>query len=224
MPEKPWRQRLLATLPIAVTAGVYLLPVLFGRYVPGTNAYSLGRVMQIEWLVVASGLFIMTPLFFHAQRRLARIIRVSVACLLCSTFIYGAYHMDGWRGVLAFGFLLYFSYGGSTLFVRDADRSAIQIPSAIARWVTCIFTFFPLVAMFDLPVSVESWDGRQETLKLGSAFFSILLILELFWFSWLDAILRRAFGRGTHTGDGAEQRARHYRRLFTAARNSRNSK
>lgn len=60
-------QRALAATPVGATAVLFLSPALFDKYLLWTDAEVLGRLMQIEWLVVACGLFVIMPLVIHTE-------------------------------------------------------------------------------------------------------------------------------------------------------------
>lgn len=210
--------RLLAAAPLAAAAVLFLSAALSDKYLLWTDAFVLGRIMQIEWLVLACGIFLIVPLVLHTEKLIPQIIRITCVVGLGWVFVRGAYSMDGWRGVFAFCVLLLFSYGAKVLLVRDTRIARRQIPLVVARWVICLFTFFPLVVLFDLPVSVESWDGRRESVQLGAAFFSLLCVLELTLFGWMEGIIQVGFAGRPFGADvdhaGAAERARHYRKLY----------
>lgn len=143
-----------------------------------------------------------------------------MGCLLglSAAFIWAAHNVDGWRGVAAFFALLFFTYGANVVFVRDSQVAQARIVLAVARWVVYLITFFPMVVIFDLPVSVDSWDGRQAAVHLWAAFFTLILVLELLLFGWLAQAANLRFGDGSSTRDTDDERTRQYRRLYGMGR------
>lgn len=184
---------LVSALPALMTATVYAWPVITGgRYFPGTSLDLLSGAMRIEWLVLAAGLFC-TPLLLVPTRR--PVVKIAFLALFSWAFAQGAWHMDGWRGLLAFATLFMASYGGSSLFLRDEMRSRVEGIMAVVRFVVVVFVFFPLVVLFGIGEgNISRWRGDWSVVQFGATFFSILFVLELTLFAWLrSARVSRVF-------------------------------
>jgi hypothetical protein len=212
---------LLAGIPSSTAALVYWWPTVFpNHYVFGTNLEVLSAAMRIEWLVMATGLFCIPVLMVPAKRRW---IKASFFALFAYTFAYGAYLISGWMGLWQFACLLLVSYGGSCLFIRDEiKRNTAGLMMAI-RFVVLLFVFFPLVVIFDIGEgNIANWRGKFAVVQFGATFFSILFLLEISLFAWLqrDACNKLAAFYDQKTSKGANISSHdneNRRRKFNAA-------
>ena len=213
-------RRLAAAGPALLTTVMFAWPLMFDTYLLGSDQYSLGRTIQIEWLLIGGGMLYVFPLFIQPTTRNGNRVRTIAFFLLAGTFMYGAFDLDGLRGLATFVFLLVVSYGGNTLFIREARARNVFALLAAGRWVVSVFTFFPLVVYFGLSGDISHWDSKEATVKLGAAFFAILFVLELTLYAWLTAYCVKQFGRPFGAGgdpaarnDLIERRRRFYRQL-----------
>jgi len=128
---------------------------------------------------------------------------VGVFFLLTLTFGMGAHSMDGWSGVFSFYTLLAIGYGGNVLLIGELKKSyRLAIEFAI-RWFVSMVIFFSLFVYFDPPQSIESWQGDEDLLPYGAAFFSVLFVLELSLYSWaFPKFQRLLFGNSADNYDG----------------------
>ena len=180
-------------VPVLLAAVIFAWPLVFpDHYVLGTDRLSLTKVMQIEWLLMAGGLFLVLPLLGNSIMRWNARLSLVLFIGFAWTFAYGAYDLDGTRGLASYVVLLFLSYGGNTLFVRKDCFREIMGLIAAARWFISLFAFFPLVVYFDLGKGdIKNWGGKLAVVEMGAWFFFILFLLELFVFSWMTQLLYR---------------------------------
>jgi len=150
----------------------------------GANLNLLTTAMQIEWLVIGSGLMFMPLLMVPPSSQTGNRIRAGVFFLLTLTFGKGAHSMGGWSGAISFYTLLVIGYGGNVLFIRELKNSYRLAVEFALRWFVAMVIFFSLFVYFDPPQSIESWQGDARLLPYGAAFFSVLFVLELAVYSW----------------------------------------
>ena len=183
-------QCIAASLPLLLTTVVFAWPLFFeDSYLLGTDLRTLAGVMQIEWLLMAGGMFLVLPLVansMHSNWRVCLVVFVAFAWI----FAYGAYDLGGIRGLAAYVLLLFLSYGRNTFFVRKEYLREIAGPLAAARWVIALFPFFLLVVYLDLGKgNIKNWAHKPAAVELGAWFFFILFLLELFVFSWVTQLV-----------------------------------
>ncbi|MDG2175705.1 MAG: hypothetical protein P8M72_06205 [Gammaproteobacteria bacterium] len=150
----------------------------------GTNLTLLTIAMQMEWLVIGSGLMFMPLLLVPPSSQTGNRIRTGVFLLLSLTFGMGAHSMNGWNGVFSFYTLLVIGYGGNVLLIKDLQRSYWLAIEFCVRWFVSMVIFFSLFVYFDPPQSIENWQGDASLLPYGAVFFSVLFVLELSLYSW----------------------------------------
>lgn len=173
-------KRLIFAAPTLVLAILFLLAAGAEYFLPGTNKASLAHVMQIEYLVIASGLFLIMPAVFEPQSRSGQIVRGVIFFGLAFVFATAAWSINKMTGMLSYMVLVYASYGGNTLLMKNHSvLSGIGVLAPV-RWIVNLPFFFGLLVYFDLGKgNIESWDHAAAVLTFGASFFSILFLLEL---------------------------------------------
>jgi hypothetical protein len=153
--------------------------------------------MQLQWLVLASGLFVTFALMLPGHSRLSRTIRWLVFAGMAYGFALGAYQMHGPRGLVSFGYLMYATFGAALLGgdVRSPNR-AFVVAETLVRWVGSLVLFFPLVVAFDLGRgSISGWETKPRVVPFGAIYFAGLTLLEVLVYPHLLRVLRPALGR-----------------------------
>ena len=85
---------------VLLAAVIFAWPLVFpDNYVLGTDRLSLTKVMQIEWLLMAGGLFLVLPLLGNSIMRWNARLSLVLFIGFAWTFAYGAYDLDGTRGL-----------------------------------------------------------------------------------------------------------------------------
>jgi hypothetical protein len=165
---------------------LFLLSLLFiysffsnGYFIPGFGLDALGRMMQIEWLVFLSGMFLVFAVFLPLRGKFAGRIRFSIFTIILIPIMIAVFDMDGARGVLGFVWLCYATWGGTNLLKDSDPLSSEAALSSVVRYTVSLFVFFPLLVAFDLGGRIESWDHRQAVIPFGALYFSILTGIEL---------------------------------------------
>jgi hypothetical protein len=187
-------KRLVFAAPTLLMAVLFLLAAGGDYFLPGTDAVSLSHVMQIEYLAVASGLFLIMPAVVAPQSRGGQIVRGIVFLGLAFVFAAAAYSINKVMGMLSYAVLIYASYGGNTLLMKNINvLSGIGVLAPV-RWIINLPLFFGLLVYFDLGEgNIESWDQATAVLPFGAAFFSMLLVLELtLYYSMMKKIVEQA--------------------------------
>ena len=172
-------------MPTILLAAIFVVPLATGRYLPFTSAQSLGVIVQVEWLVVAGGLFLVFALVLPITSSFGRCLTLAYVLVVSAAIAAtGAWAVDGFYAVILFYVLLVFSYGLNTLLPGKRAGYADSIFFMI-RWIVLIFVFFGLAGVIGLPERVERWHGHDTEL-LGALFFSSLSLLDLTVFNWLQ--------------------------------------
>ncbi|MDA1074713.1 MAG: hypothetical protein O3A63_08130 [Proteobacteria bacterium] len=214
---------LLTSLVVAIT---FAWPLSTRTYLPAFDLYHLGYLMQLQWLVLASGLFLFIPLIIPVMVPSVSYIGMLIRMLCYAGIVYAfgtAIYADmGFAGVVNYVVLIYVTYGGSSLFVREASIRESRSILAVARWIVLLPIFFTLVVFYDLGEgSVESWDGRFAAVKLGATFYSILFMLEIALFRWgptWSRALRATSGMGVANDEVYSKTEARRSRFYAAMR------
>ena len=212
-------QQIAAAAPALVPAIIFIWPLVFDEsYLFGTDRVSLGRVMQIEFLAMASGLFLLMPLLVPTVSKRGHVLRIFLFLAVGWAFATVSHHYDGWRGIVCYVILVIMTYGGGTLFMSDVVSRDVLAILAAARWIVWLAFFLPLIVWFDLGEgNISRWAGKLATIRLGATFFTIVFLLEFFLFSWasahVDAGLERRRAREAAVDAQLETRARFARLL-----------
>ena len=91
------------SLPSVLLIGMFVYPVLTDSYLPFTSRELLGVIVQIEWLVLATGLLLLFAMLVPTTTRIGKCIALAYVLIVSMGFaLTGALEMDGWRGFIAY--------------------------------------------------------------------------------------------------------------------------
>jgi hypothetical protein len=174
-----------AMLSSALVVVAYVFPLLTGWYVPGLGLEHLGYVVQLEWLVTASGLFLLMPLIMITTSRGGQIGRLVFFAGVVIAVAMAISNEWGLAGVVHYFLLTFLTYGGSSLFIRDDSRRNLATLLAAARWMILLVVFMGFVSVFDLgDGNITRWSRDENALKLGAGFFTFLFALDAAVWTW----------------------------------------
>ena len=198
MSKAPAKDRLLfyclaAALPLFLVASLFNYSLLRGSdyYLFGTNQEILGYIIQAEFLAVASGILILIPLLVQAHNKYLRWLLYSLFICIAGAFTWLAHEIDGSAGMIFFALLVFVSYGGGTLFVFDWYAGATRTYLSMLRWSTGIFLYVTLQLSFNLESDINLWKNTRTVIPFGAAFFYILSVMELIFYTPLTYYLEK---------------------------------
>ena len=198
MSKAPAKDRLLfyclaAALPLFLVASLFNYSLLRGSdyYLLGTNQEILGYIIQAEFLAVASGILIIIPLLVQAHNKYLRWLLYFLFICIAGAFTWLAYEIDGSAGMIFFALLVFVSYGGGTLFVFDWYAGATRTYLSMLRWSTGIFLYVTLQLSFNLESDIDLWKNTRTVIPFGAAFFYILSVMELIFYTPLTYYLEK---------------------------------
>jgi len=94
-------------------------------------------------------------------------------------------------GMLFYSLLVFFTFGGGTLFVFDVFAVQTRAFLTLLRWSLGIFIYVSLQLSFDLDSDIAAWKGTSEVVPFGAAFFYLLFLFELICYPALTYYLER---------------------------------
>jgi hypothetical protein len=156
----------------------------------GLDTRILGSVMQLEFVVVISGGFLIMPLMFAVPWRLWVLKAIQGVIFLVFAVHFGrmAHGVLGWGGVLGYAGLTYATFSGVLIGKVDPDENALLIAETFLRWIS-IFALFPLTLLVvGAPTNADGWGRNAEILPAGVVYFTLLGAIEL---SGVFGLLRR---------------------------------
>lgn len=185
------RERIVATAPLLVFSAAYLVPIFTGGWtIPGLDAQALGRAMQIEFLVLVAGVFLIAPALAPIRpdnpgRRGLRIFFWCIFLLLFGNFTNIAWQGFGTSGALTFVMLTAMTFGGELVSNKNPNEAPARCLGACARGLVSLVVFLVLLEAFDLPVSATNWTSDARVFPAGSLYFGMLGMAYLSgFFSW----------------------------------------
>lgn len=162
---------LAAATPLLIMAIIFNFSLVFnGRYIFWTSQEFLGYIIQAEFLAVASGVLIVLPLLIKANNRFMRIFRFLLFAIVAVVFAWLSYDIDGMAGMLFYSLLVFFTFGGGTLFVFDVFALQTRAFLTLLCWSLGIFIYVSLQLSFDLDSDIAAWKGTSEVVPFGAAF------------------------------------------------------
>ena len=93
--------------------------------------------------------------------------------------------------LIFFAVLVFVSCGGGTLFVFDWYAGATRTYLSMLRWSTGIFLYVTLQLSFNLESDIELWKNTRTVIPFGAAFFYILSVMELIFYTPLTYYLEK---------------------------------
>lgn len=205
-------EKLAGWIPLGLLICAFIYPLLTGQYLPFTSREHLGVIVQIEWLVLASGLFMLLALLVPATTKTGKSVATTYVLIVGMGFaLTGAREMAGWGGVVIYFVLLFMSYGlGIVLPGSRGDYLDALLYGG--RWVLLMVVFFALVGVIGFPKSVERWYGSDAEL-LGAIFFTFLIIIDGVVFPKVQKMVGSSFRPAVFL-EGEEESARDRRQLY----------
>jgi hypothetical protein len=179
---KPGRL-LLAVLPSAGLAIACALPLLQpGVHLLWLDRRLLAMMMEIEWLVLAMGMFFVFPMMMPGHTRGYNVVRwVFFGLILWGAGVF-AQGIGHWTGVAHYLGLVWVTYASTMLAGADFVRGGAIVFAAVGRWVVQLATFAVLYVSLDLGTFRHTND---RVLVAGVVYFGLLVCLDLVWFRWI---------------------------------------
>lgn len=168
---------LLAALPAWLTAAVFAIA---WRDWGSAFATDMAKTIQLEFLVIHSGVFLGVFIFMPVASALFRVLRWVAVALLCLLYLGGGYQLLGWYGVLAITAIFVATYGAflfGELRARGASRARRLVELAV-RWVVSLFAYMLLLGILDLPETINDWTDQRAAVALGALYFAALGLVE----------------------------------------------
>ena len=198
MPIATLKERVLfyclaAALPLFLVASIFNYSLLRGEgnYLLGANLEILGYIIQAEFMSVASGILILIPLLVPAPNKFIRYLLYAVFLTLAVGFSWLAMEIAGSFGLMFYALLIFISYGGATLLVFDWYASATRTYLSLLRWSMGIFLYVTLQLSFNLESDISVWRNTRTVIPFGAAFFYLLSVLELIFYTPLTYYLEK---------------------------------
>ena len=176
-----WHIRLFAALPLFGLAIAFAWPMVFGDTgLLGVNHRILGRVMQIEMIVVLSGGFLIMPALVAAncRSRIAKSVYAGIFLLFAFGFAVVTYREYEVLGVLGYVGLTLATFGGVILGRGTRDEVAVMCVVAGLRWLAA-FVLFALTLVLLEPGTVAWWHTDTRILLSGVVYFTALGAVEM---------------------------------------------
>ncbi len=167
---------LLAALPAWLTAAVFA----FAWQDWGSAfATDMAKTIQLEFLVIHSGIFLGVFLFMPIASALFRGLRWVAVALLCLLYLGGGHQLLGWYGVLAVAAIFIATYGAFLFGRLRAGASRIRgLVELAVRWVVSLFAYMLLMGLLDLPQTINEWTDHRAAVALGALYFAVLGLVE----------------------------------------------
>ena len=179
---KPGRL-LLAILPAAGLAIACAVPLMRpDAHFLWLNRRMLAMVMEIEWLVLAMGIFFVFPMMLRGQTRGSNAVRWGFFGIILWSAGVAAKEIGHWNGVGHYLGLVWATYASPMLAGGDVMRGGRMVFAAAGRWIVQLATFGALYVQLDLGTFRHTND---RVLVAGVIYFGLLIALDLVWFRWI---------------------------------------
>ena len=181
LPDQPrfWQKLLfwknfVSALPLFLLAAAYMVP--YSRLVTllELGHGRLGRLMEIEFLVIHSFPFLVIIGLLRPETKKLRIIRTLGFWGLLAIYIIFAFTMDGWAGIFTFTGLTLVTYVG--FFLRITEPKLVA--QLVVRWFVNFILFLLFVGIMKMPESVERWHSYKQVYDFGLSYFFCLGAIE----------------------------------------------
>ncbi len=160
---------------------LYAYPVVSGgHFLPLFDRRELGEIMQLAFLVLAAGLFLVFPIIAPVKAGVGNILRWVLFCGFAIIFGKLVYAQYGPGGVFAFAVLLYATFGGAMLTEGSRPTTGgYRFFAVFARWLICMIVMFSLVVAFDMGGHISRWYQHEKVIAAGFLYFLALSMAEL---------------------------------------------
>jgi len=175
------RRRFLIALPLMLITLLYACPLAAGgRFLPLFSRRELGEIMQVEFLVVVSGLFLVFPIIAPVESIVGNTFRwivFSGFAFILGKIVYGQYDASG---LLSFVVLLYATFGPALPVGKNQSAAAgFRFMEAFVRWLVCLIIMFSLVVSFNMGGHITRWYDNEQVITAGFLYFLALSVAEL---------------------------------------------
>jgi hypothetical protein len=179
----PVGRPLLAVLPTAGMAIACAVPLIRpDAHLLWLDRRLLAMMIEMEWLVLAMGMFFVFPMLMPGHTRGANAIRWGFfGLILWGAGVY-AKDIGHWTGVAHYLGLVWVTYASTMLAGADFERRSGMVFAAVGRWIVQLAAFAVLYVSLDLGSFRHSNDS---VLAAGVIYFSLLIGLDLVWFRWI---------------------------------------
>lgn len=164
-------------VPVALQWSTALMFLAAWPEYPSDTAVHLGRLMELEMLVIHAGAFLGIFVLWTPKKPLTRLLRAIGLAFLCALYLIGGYRTSRWTGMFELGAMILTSYSG-LLWGIGAERKA-RIMETVARLYINLIIFLFATHWPNLPSNVATWHEHAETLLAGAIYFAALGLLEL---------------------------------------------
>src|SRR3989339_472188 len=163
-----------SALPMFLLAAAYMVP--YSRLVDilELGHGRLGRLMEIEFLVIHSFPFLAFIGLAHPETKRLQIIRIIGFWGLLAIYIVFAFSMDGWSGIFTFAGLTLITYVG--FFLRITGPKLVA--QLAVRWLMTFILFLLFAGIMKMPEGVEHWHSYKQVYDFGLCYFFSLGIIE----------------------------------------------
>ncbi len=143
----------------------------------GVSQYTtFGKLMQMEFLAIHSGLFLGVFILFWPKHAFWRGICWLAVALLSVFYLKFGYAIMGWIGVLELAALTLCTYSGLLWGTKSAQ---VGIACEIgARWFIVLMAFGLIGRIFDMPQNAAEWVNFPSVLLYGASYFAALGVIE----------------------------------------------
>lgn len=168
-----WKN-LTSALSLFLLAAAYMVP--YSRLVDilGLGHGRLGRLMEIEFLVIHSFPFLAFIGLAKPETKRLQILRIIGFWGLLAIYIVFAFSMDGWAGIFTFLGLTLVTYVGFFLRITEPKLAA----QLAVRWLVNFILFILFAGIMKMPEGVEHWHSYKQVYDFGLCYFFSLGIIE----------------------------------------------
>lgn len=163
-------------LPVAIqlfTAAGFAVAYLHGS---AAQLATFGKLMQMEFIVIHSGVFIGVLLLHRSESAFWRGMRWVAVALFAVLYLRIGYNIMGWVGVFEFVALTLSTYAG-LFWATTSARFSIGFEIG-TRWFIGFMTFAVLGGLFKMPENAAEWTVFPSVLLYGACYFASLATIE----------------------------------------------
>ena len=178
----------LAVVPLAVVAAAYLIAWISSFSAPILTMDALGGLLQIEFIAVVAGAFLVLPAAMAVSSEDPRaFLQWAIFLLLLGLFARATWQSYGFGATLAFVGLVVVTYGPGLAGWRGREQRLGWSAAIFLRWLLYLIALVVVIEVFDLPTSVDWWVSRPEVAPAGFFYFLAISLVELSGvFEWLE--------------------------------------
>ena len=137
---------------------------------------TFGKLMQMEFIAIHSGLFIGVFVLARPDRAFWRGMRWVAVALLSVFYLRFGYSIMGWVGVFELIALTFCTYSG-LLWATQSARFGLACEIG-ARWFIGLLAFGLIGRIFGMPQNAAEWVNFPSVLLYGASYFAALGAFE----------------------------------------------